>query len=125
MIYFMALLPATGLAIAGYFVLYLSQRSEGTFQTFGKYLGFWTFTLAVLVLLGGLVAAAHGGLAGGMMGMRGMHAPMHGYWQGERRGPGPDWERFRGAERPRGAPPGDGPQVNPVSPPGPAAPAPR
>src|SRR5665647_1137397 len=101
MIYFMALLPATGLTIAGYFVLYMSQRSEGTFQTFGKYLGFWTFTLAALVLLGGLVAAAHGGRAGGMIGMRGMHGPMDGYWQGARRLPGSDWEGFRGARRPR------------------------
>ena len=51
MIYFIALIPATGLTIAGYFVLYLSNRSDGTFQKFGRYLGFWAFTLAGLVVL--------------------------------------------------------------------------
>ena len=55
------LLPATVLTIAGYFVLYLSNRSEGAFRTFGKYLGFWAFTLAALVILGAIFAAAHGG----------------------------------------------------------------
>src|SRR5579871_4930187 len=61
MIYFLALIPATGLTIAGYFVLFLSNRSEGAFRAFGKYLGFWAFTLAGLVLLGAIFAAAHGG----------------------------------------------------------------
>jgi heme A synthase len=60
MIYFLALLPATVLTIAGYFVLYLSNRSEGTFRTFGKYLGIWAFTLAALVILGAIFAAARG-----------------------------------------------------------------
>ncbi|MFI4869316.1 MAG: hypothetical protein ACHQDD_08200 [Steroidobacterales bacterium] len=61
MIYFLALIPATVLTIAGYFVLYLSNRSEGAFRNFGKYLGFWAFTLAGLVVLGSIFAAAHGG----------------------------------------------------------------
>jgi|SRR5271167_4943086 len=61
MIYFLALIPATALTIAGYFALYLSNRSEGAFRTFGKYLGFWAFTLAGLVILGAIFAAAHGG----------------------------------------------------------------
>jgi hypothetical protein len=60
MIYFLALLPATMLTIAGYFVLYLSHRSEGRFRTFGRYLGFWAFTLAALVILAAIFAAAHG-----------------------------------------------------------------
>src|SRR5207253_4234574 len=60
MIYFLALLPATALTIAGYFVLYLSARSEGALRTFGRYLGFWAFTLAGLVILGSVFAAAHG-----------------------------------------------------------------
>jgi hypothetical protein len=51
MIYFIALIPATMLTIAGYFVLFLSNRSEGAFRAFGKYLGFWAFTLAGLVVL--------------------------------------------------------------------------
>jgi hypothetical protein len=104
MIYFIALIPATGLTIAGYFVLYLAHRSEGAFRAFGKYLGFWAFTLAALVLLGAVFAAAHGGP---MMRRGGMqHWPMHGQWQGERRDFGPAGEGFRGAGGPREAEPG-------------------
>ena len=61
MLYLLALLPATALTIAGYFVLYLSARSEGSLRTFGRYLGYWAFTLAGLVILGAIFAAAHGG----------------------------------------------------------------
>jgi hypothetical protein len=85
MIYFLALIPATALSIAGYFVLYISNRSEGTFRSVGKYLGFWAFTLAALVVLGAIFAAAHGGRHGGRFDMRGMHERMHGPWQGEPR----------------------------------------
>lgn len=60
MIYFLALLPATALTIGGYFVLYLANKSEGGLKTFGKYLGFWAFALAGLVVLGAIFAAAHG-----------------------------------------------------------------
>ena len=67
MIYFLALIPATALAVAGYFVLFLSHRSEGAFRAFGKYLGFWAFTLAGLVILGAIFAAAHGHGRWGMM----------------------------------------------------------
>jgi hypothetical protein len=69
MIYFLALIPATMLTIAGYFVIYLSLRSEGALRTFGRYLSFWAFTLAGLVILGAIFAAAHGhhrGMRGGM-----------------------------------------------------------
>ena len=59
MIFFVALLPATGLAVAGYVAMFLSGRSEGAFRTFGRYLGFWAFTLAGLVILGAIFAAAH------------------------------------------------------------------
>ncbi len=52
MIYFLALLPATMLTIAGYGVLFLAHRSEGALKSFGRYLGFWAFTLAALVLSG-------------------------------------------------------------------------
>jgi hypothetical protein len=66
-IFLLALIPATGIAIAGYFVLYLSARSEGTMRCFGRYLGFWAFTLAGLVILGSLFAAAEGGARRAMM----------------------------------------------------------
>ena len=109
MIYFIALIPATALTIAGYFVLYLSNRSEGTFQKFGRYLGFWAFTLAGLVVLGAIFAAAHGGRHGAM---HGMHGRMY--------GPGPGDPRCFG---PRENEPGETPQppagaLNPAAPPG-------
>jgi hypothetical protein len=87
-LYLLALLPATALTIAGYFVLYFSARAEGGLRTFGKYLGFWAFTLAGLIILGAIFAAAHGHRMRGMHdGMRGgMHCPWMGPhpWMGPR-----------------------------------------
>lgn len=102
MIYFLALLPATALTIAGYFVLYLAARSEGTLRSFGRYLGFWAFTLAGLVVLGAIFAAAHHRHDCPHFGM---HERMH--------GPSPDgpgWDRPRGSDRgePGTAPPPSG-----------------
>jgi hypothetical protein len=101
MIYLLALIPATALTIAGYFALFLSTRMEGGLRTFGKYLGVWAFTLAALVVLGALFAAAHGGRHR-MMRMHAMHGRMHGPWPG-RPGFGPPPER--GAPPPENAPP--------------------
>jgi len=64
--YFLALVPATMLTIAGYGALFLAHRSEGAFKSFGKYLGFWAFTLAVLIMLGAIIAAARGDSLHGM-----------------------------------------------------------
>src|SRR6478672_8365720 len=61
MIVFVALIPATMLTVAGYVVLYVSHRSEGGLRSFGRYLSFWAFTLAALVVVGGVVAAEHAG----------------------------------------------------------------
>jgi hypothetical protein len=107
-IFLLALLPATALTIAGYFVLYLSARTEGALRTFGKYLGFWAFTLAGLVILGALFAAAHGGHRGNyaMRGMHGMHCP----WGGSRSGP-------RSEERGEPRAPGEEPRERGTSPP--------
>ena len=44
MLYFLALIPATALTLAGYVVLVLSARTEGALRSFGRYLGFWAFT---------------------------------------------------------------------------------
>jgi hypothetical protein len=74
-IFLLVLLPATGLTVAGYFVLYLSSRTDGALRTFGRYLGFWAFTLAGLVILAALFAAAHFGHHG--MG-HGGYCPWHG-----------------------------------------------
>jgi hypothetical protein len=105
MIYFLALLPATALTIAGYFVLFLSARSQGALRTFGRYLGFWAFTLAGLLILGAIFAAAHGRHHCPVFGMHGMHERMH--------------ERMHGAwppgeERPEVGPPADTSQTPPA-----------
>jgi hypothetical protein len=76
MIYLLVLLPATALTIAGYVALFLSARSEGRMRTFGKYLGVWAFTLAALLVLGAMFAAAHGGHHCPRFGMHGMHERM-------------------------------------------------
>jgi hypothetical protein len=110
MIYFLALLPATALTIAGYLVLYLANRSEGTFRTFGKYLGFWAFTLAALVVLGAIFAAAHRGHHCPGMGERGMHGRMYGPGPGDPRFPGPH------GETPPGAPGAQNPSASPNQP---------
>ncbi len=110
MIYFLALLPATALTIAGYFVLYLSTRSEGTLRTFGRYLGFWAFTLAGLVILGAVFAAAPGRhgpwpLCCPRYGVHGAHEPMAGAWAGEHeRGPTGDGARPPPPEPAAGSP---------------------
>jgi hypothetical protein len=58
MIFFLALIPATMLSVAGLVAFFLSQRSEGGIRTVGRYLGFWAFTLAVLVVLASIILAA-------------------------------------------------------------------
>jgi len=95
-IFLLVLLPATGLTIAGYFVLYLSSRTEGTLRTFGRYLGFWAFTLAGLLILAALFAAAH-------FGHHGMFAAHGGYcpWHGEREEAWEDRAGPRHLHRPR------------------------
>ena len=107
MIYFLALIPATMLTVAGYFVAYLSLRSEGAFKTFGRYLSFWSFTLAGLVILAAIFAAAHGhhhGMHEGMCGHaeRGFYGP-HG--MGPPAGAPPSGEPAPGAPAAGGATP--------------------
>lgn len=100
MMYFLALLPATALTLAGYLVLVLSARTEGALRTFGRYLGFWAFTLAALVILGAVFAAARGGHHG-----FGAHGDMHCPWQEGPREGGPE-----------GAPPAPPAQPAPAAP---------
>ena len=123
MIYFLALIPATALTIAGYFALFLSARSEGALRTFGKYLGFWAFTLAGLVILGAIfAAAAHGRHHCPILGMHQMHERMYCPWSGMEppRDIGPPDNTPRG---PTPQPPAEAP--SPAGPPSPAPPAPR
>jgi len=112
MIFLLALIPATALTVAGYVALFLSQRSEGALRTFGRYLGFWAFALAALVVLGGMFAAGH--MHRAHAGMWDMHDRLHRQWmQGPEHGPGPLAE----------GPPPAGPLPPPPAAPAPAAPA--
>jgi hypothetical protein len=76
MIYLLVLFPATALTVGGYVALFLAGRSEGRMRAFGKYLGYWVFTLAALLVLAAIFAAAHGGHRCPMW-MHGMHERMH------------------------------------------------
>jgi len=76
MIYFLALIPATLLVVAGYVALYLAQRSDGNFQSFGKYLGFWAICLSGLTILWAVFAAALGVRHDDMMRERSQHEMM-------------------------------------------------
>jgi hypothetical protein len=122
-IYFLALIPATALTIAGYFVLFLSTRTEGSLRTFGRYLGFWAFTLAGLVILGAIFAAAHHAHRGPAFGMRGMHRQMHGPWSQELR-PGEPWRPHSAEGSEEGVAPAPPPGAAP-NPPAPASPPPN
>ena len=103
MIFFLALIPATMLTIAGYAALYLAHRSEGGLKSFGKYLGFWAFTLAALVVLGSFLAAAH-------------HVRTHGWMmRGYAGGAAPRQCPYMMPWRP--SPPGVAPQGAPGAPP--------
>jgi hypothetical protein len=113
MIFLLALIPATGLTVAGYVALYLSQRSEGALRTFGRYLGIWAWVLAALVVLGGMFAAGH---MRSHTGMWGPHAGTQCPWM-EGRGPD-DWER---RDRMGPPPPPPSPEGS-TSAPAPAAP---
>ncbi|HWZ62970.1 MAG TPA: hypothetical protein VNX02_08110 [Steroidobacteraceae bacterium] len=115
MIFLLALIPATALTVAGYFVLYLSARSEGSLRTFGRYLGFWAFTLAGLVVLGAMFAAGH--MRREHPGMWGMHDEMHRRWMEERR-------EFARPESPGHGPEGPASTTPPPPPPGGAPPPP-
>ena len=53
MCFFFILIPATMIAVVGFFVLYVSGRAKGMVQTVGTALGIWLFVLALLPLAGG------------------------------------------------------------------------
>jgi hypothetical protein len=61
MLFILVLVPATMLVMAGYVVTFVANRSEGNQRAFGRYLSFWAFTLAALLVLAALFAAAASG----------------------------------------------------------------
>lgn len=119
MIFFLALIPATMLTVAGYVVLYVSHRSEGGLKSFGRYLSFWAFTLAALVVLGSVVVAAH---ADRMHGCGGHGFMMHGCCAGAMPGQCPVMHPWRHPPMPgmgattQGAEPGMPPPGAPAEP---------
>ena len=122
MIFLVALIPATGLTVAGYVDLFLSHRSEGSLKTFGRYLGIWAFVLAALVVLGGMFAAGH--LRAAHRGMWDRAGGTRCPWM-ERRDGDRMWERDERGEP--GAAPGNPPSASPPEAPAPGAtpPAPK
>jgi hypothetical protein len=113
MIYLLVLFPATALTIGGYVALFLSARCEGAMRSFGKYLGFWAFTLAALLILGAIFAAAHGRHRCPFFGLHGMHERMY--------GPASDLGPPAGAPRASQSPgttpnPADAPAASPPTP---------
>jgi len=124
MIFFIALIPATMLTVAGYLALYISGRTEGGMGRFGRYLSFWAFTLAALIIVGSILAtarlAADRGQHMGMQGMHGFHGRMHGGWPMGPRQFGPRWDGPRDAgppddgSRPAGTPPPAGADAAPA-----------
>jgi hypothetical protein len=113
MIFLLALFPATMLTVAGYAVFYLAHRSEGNLKAFGRFLGFWAFTLAALLVLGGLFLAAHAGRMHGMMMMHGCAGQMM---------PGEEEQRPWGYLPPGRSPPPAAPGAQPPPPAPPKAP---
>lgn len=101
MIFFLALIPATMLSIAGLVALYLSARSEGVIHTVGRFLGYWAFTLAVLVILASVIASARVHRMRGMSG--GYHHGMAPMWRPAPPAPG---------DGSPGVPPAPAPQPN-------------
>ena len=107
MIFLLALVPATMLTVAGYAVFYLAHRSEGNLKAFGRFLGFWAFTLAALLVLASLFLAAHCGRMHGLM-MRECPAQM---------APGKGWPMPWGNMPSGNPPPPDAPAAQPTPPP--------
>ncbi len=126
MIFMLALIPATALTVAGYCVLYVAQRSDGSFRSFGKYLGFWAFTLAGLVLLAAIFAAAHAGRYCPMMHAPEGHGMMQRPWMGDGHFYGHDFDEPSAAPPSADAPQHPGaPNPSPPNPIAPTSPPPR
>lgn len=57
---FGALLHATACAVVGFFILFAATRTAGLLKTVGNILGIWLFILAVIALVGGILAHGMG-----------------------------------------------------------------
>ena len=72
MYFFFSLLPATFLAVVGYFVLFSSTKTQGAVKTFGQILAIWLFILAAVFPVAGAYAT-YAGLPSMGAAMRSMH----------------------------------------------------
>ena len=57
MCFFISLIPATFWLVVGYIVLYISSKSDGQVQKFGRILTIWVFVIAAIIPILGLVVS--------------------------------------------------------------------
>jgi len=60
MCFFFSFIPATFWLILGFIVLFISTKSEGAMQKFGKILAIWIFIIALLIPICGAYLALSG-----------------------------------------------------------------
>lgn len=53
MCFFFSLIPATIIAVVGFFVLFASTKTEGGVRTLGRILAIWVFIIATFPPMGG------------------------------------------------------------------------
>ena len=53
MCFFFSLIPATIIAVVGFFVLFASTKAEGGVRTLGRILAIWVFIVATFPPMGG------------------------------------------------------------------------
>ena len=73
MYFFFSLIPATLVAVLGYFILFSSTKAQGGVKTFGQILAAWVLILAAFFPLAGAYATLTGVPSIGEM-MRSMHS---------------------------------------------------
>ena len=57
MCFLFSLIPATFWLVIGYVVLYISSKSDGSVQRFGRILAIWVFVIAAIIPIMGLVVS--------------------------------------------------------------------
>ncbi len=60
MCFFFSLIPATFWVVVGFFVLFTSNKAEGTIQKFGKILAIWIFIVAAFFVICGAYVTLSG-----------------------------------------------------------------
>ncbi|MCB1985182.1 MAG: hypothetical protein H6936_06220 [Burkholderiales bacterium] len=60
MCFFISLFPATFWLVIGYIVYFLSTKSDGRAQKFGRILAIWIFMIAAFIPVMGLIATLSG-----------------------------------------------------------------